>query len=42
MLIQDDKFNENFYATVGVDFRFKNLILDDKSIKVQIVILFEL
>ena len=33
----DDKFNENFYATIGVDFRFKNLIVDNKQIKLQIV-----
>lgn len=33
----DDKFNENFYATIGVDFRFKNLSVDDKQVKLQIV-----
>ncbi len=33
----DDKFNENFYATIGVDFRFKNITIDNKSIKLQIV-----
>jgi GTPase SAR1 family protein len=33
----DDKFCENFYATIGVDFRFKNLIVDDKHVKLQIV-----
>ena len=33
----DDKFNENFYATIGVDFRFKNIIVDNKSVKLQIV-----
>lgn len=33
----DDKFNENFYATIGVDFRFKNIIVNDKSVKLQIV-----
>ena len=33
----DDKFTENFYATIGVDFRFKNLTVDDKQIKLQIV-----
>ena len=33
----DDKFNENFYATIGVDFRFKNLMIGDKSVKLQIV-----
>ena len=33
----DDKFNENFYATIRVDFRFKNLTVDDKQVKLQIV-----
>ena len=33
----DDKFNENFYATIGVDFRFKNITVDNKSVKLQIV-----
>ena len=33
----DDKFNENFYATLGVDFRFKNITVDNKSVKLQIV-----
>lgn len=33
----DDKFNENFYATIGVDFRFKNIMVDDKTVKLQIV-----
>ena len=33
----DDKFNENFYATIGVDFRFKNITIDNKSIELQIV-----
>ena len=33
----DDKFNEHFYATIGVDFRFKNLTVDDKQVKLQIV-----
>ena len=33
----DDKFNENFYATIGVDFRFKNINIDNKSVKLQIV-----
>ena len=32
----DDKFNENFYSTIGVDFRFKNILLDNKSVKLQI------
>ena len=33
----DDKFNENFYATIGVDFTFKNITVDNKSVKLQIV-----
>lgn len=33
----DDKFNENFYATIGVDFRFKNITINNKSVKLQIV-----
>ena len=37
IVFADDKFNENFYATIGVDFRFKNLIVDDKHVKLQIV-----
>lgn len=34
----DDKFNENFYATIGVDFRFKVLEVDGKTVRLQIVI----
>ena len=33
----DDKFQESFYATIGVDFRFKNIMIDDKTVKLQIV-----
>jgi ABC-type phosphate/phosphonate transport system ATPase subunit len=33
----DDQFNENFYATIGVDFRFKNIEIDGKNVKLQIV-----
>jgi hypothetical protein len=36
----DDQFNENFYATIGVDFRFKNIEVDGKNVKLQIVIIF--
>ena len=32
----DDKFNENFYATIGVDFRFKHISIDGKNVKLQI------
>ena len=41
MRFADDKFNENFYATIGVDFRFKNLEVDGKIIKLQIVKIFQ-
>ena len=33
----DGKFNENFHSTIGVDFRFKNITVDNKLIKLQIV-----
>lgn len=32
----DDQFNENYMTTIGVDFRFKTLNIDQKSIKLQI------
>ena len=32
-----DKFNESFYATRGVDFIFKNITIDNKLVKIQIV-----
>jgi Ras-related protein Rab-1A len=32
----DDQFSENYMTTIGVDFRFKTLNLDQKSIKLQI------
>ena len=33
----DDKFNNNFIPTIGVDFRSKNIKIDNKIIKFQIV-----
>ena len=33
----DDTFNEQFYITIGVDFRFKNITIDNKLVKLQIV-----
>ena len=33
----DDKFNDNFYTTVGVDFRFKSIEVNEKNIKYEIV-----
>ena len=32
----DDQFSENYMTTIGVDFRFKTLAVDQKSIKLQI------
>lgn len=33
----DDKFNDNFYTTIGVDFRFKSVEIDNKTVKYEIV-----
>ena len=33
----DYKFNENFYSTIGVDYRHKNIEIDKKIVKLQIV-----
>ena len=32
----DDNFVENYMATMGVDFRFKSIKIDNKAIKLQI------
>lgn len=32
----DDKFEENFLSTIGVDFKVKEIIVDDKKVKLQI------
>lgn len=32
----DEMYNENYYATIGVDFRFKTLLMSNKAIKLQI------
>lgn len=32
----DDTFTDSYLATIGVDFRFKSLAIEDKSIKLQI------
>lgn len=32
----DDDFNENYMITIGVDFRFKSLTINDKIVKLQI------
>lgn len=29
----DDTFNESYISTIGVDFRFRTLIVDGKSVK---------
>ena len=32
----DDNFSENYMATMGVDFRFKSIKIDNKTVKLQI------
>lgn len=32
----DNEFNENYMITIGVDFRFKSVNVDNKIIKLQI------
>ena len=32
----DDQFSENYVTTIGVDFRFKTMIVMDKIVKVQV------
>jgi Ras-related protein Rab-1A len=32
----EDSFNENFFNTIGVDFKIKNIQLDNQAIKLQI------
>ena len=32
----DDNFIENYMATMGVDFRFKSIKVDNKTVKLQI------
>lgn len=32
----DDQFNENYMITIGVDFRFKSMRINDHIIKLQI------
>ncbi|EGR27802.1 Ras family protein, putative [Ichthyophthirius multifiliis] len=36
MRFSDDQFNESYLTTIGVDFRFKTLNIDQKLIKLQI------
>ena len=33
----DDAFSESYITTIGVDFRFRTLSVDDTSVKLQIV-----
>ena len=33
----DDTFSENFYVTLGVNYKFKNFTVDNKLVKLQIV-----
>lgn len=32
----DNKFSENYLTTIGVDFRFKTIKIDNKNVKFQI------
>ena len=32
----DDDFNENYMSTIGVDFRFKSININQKIVKMQI------
>eukprot|EP00484_Ammonia_sp_Unknown_P005353 CAMPEP_0197056828 /NCGR_PEP_ID=MMETSP1384-20130603/90060_1 /TAXON_ID=29189 /ORGANISM="Ammonia sp." /LENGTH=202 /DNA_ID=CAMNT_0042491001 /DNA_START=96 /DNA_END=704 /DNA_ORIENTATION=+ len=36
MRFADDTFNESFITTIGVDFRFRTINVDDKVVKLQI------
>ena len=36
VIIQENSFNENFFNTIGVDFKIKNVSLDNQNIKLQI------
>ena len=36
----DDKFNDKYQPTIGVDFRFKTLKINQKVVKVQIWVLY--
>lgn len=33
----DDTFNSAMYPSVGVDFKYKKIVMDNKRIKIQIV-----
>lgn len=35
-LLQDDAFTESYISTIGVDFRFRTVKIDNKTIKLQI------
>ena len=39
MRFVDNNFTSNFYNTIGVDFKIKNVRIDNKNIKLQIVFL---
>ena len=36
MRFSDDSFSDSYLTTVGVDFKFKTLKIDDSSVKLQI------
>lgn len=37
MPFQENAFTNNFYNTIGVDFKIKNIEIDNQTIKLQIV-----
>ncbi len=36
LLVQDDMFQETFISTIGVDFKIRNVTINDKTVKMQI------
>ncbi len=36
-LLQDDNFTDSYISTIGVDFRFRTVTIDKKTVKLQIV-----
>ena len=36
MRYAENSFSENFFNTIGVDFKIKNIVLDNKTVKLQI------
>lgn len=36
LLLQDDAFTESYISTIGVDFRFRTVKINKKTVKLQI------